>query len=112
MIDNSVSIILSGMSGTGKTSLFRDEYLHNKPEGTDINVLMIHANEFLTCQSLWQQLNDVLEWKHSNFYQPIGNKKLVCFVKDLQNLQVRLFQCSGKYLSGFFFARTTIPRVS
>lgn len=88
MIDNSVSIILSGTSGTGKTSLFRDEYLHNKPEGTDITVLMIHANQFLTCELLWEQLNNVLEWKHSNFYQPMGNKRLVCFIKDLQNLKV------------------------
>ena len=88
LIDNGTSIILSGAYGSGKASLFRDEYLHNKPEGTDISVLLIQANEFLTCESLWERLNQVLEWKHSDYYEPIGNKKLVCFIKDLHNLQV------------------------
>ena len=92
LTDNGTSIILSGKHGSGKASLFRDEYLHNKPEGTDISVLLIHANEFLTCQSLWERLNEVFEWKHSNYYEPVGNKKLVVFIKDLQNLQVLIIR--------------------
>ena len=78
LVNSSVSLILSGTDGGGKSSLVNEEILRKKNDVNNFHVLNITANEFLTSESLWTRLNEVYEWKHSTFYQPFGTKKLIC----------------------------------
>lgn len=89
LVEASTSAMLRGYDGIGKSAIIQEEIFRRKHDVSNSNVLKIIANEFLTSDSLWHRLNEVFEWKHSTFYQPLGAKKLICIIDDLHMCTVR-----------------------
>lgn len=45
--------------------------------------ISIHANRFTTASLVAKRIDERLEWKHGQHYVPRGNKRLMCFVDDI-----------------------------
>ncbi|XP_006816781.1 dynein beta chain, ciliary-like, partial [Saccoglossus kowalevskii] len=82
-------VMLVGENGCGKTGIVNDRIRTVcSGEVAEVLALNVHANRFTTAHLLWQRLEERLEWKHGRTYVPKGNKKLMCFVDDLNLAKV------------------------
>ena len=53
---------------------------------------------FTSARLLYDRLDEKLEWKHGRTFTPRGNKKLLCFVDDVNLAQVATLPPSPKFL--------------
>lgn len=60
---------------------------------TDSPTSFLSCIRFTNARLMFERLDERLEWKHGSTYVPKGNKRLMCFVDDLNLAQVicRLF---------------------
>ena len=49
----------------------------------EVQSLFINANKFITAKTLWQRMDELLEWKHTKTFVPKGNKRLICLIDDI-----------------------------
>ena len=85
------SVLLTGSHGSGKTSLLQD--LLNRrynSKSSDTSLLHIYTNHLTTAKVVWEQVYECLEWDWGRRYTPKGCKKLVAFIDDLHNTEVRM----------------------
>lgn len=52
-----------------------------------------YHSRFTNARLLYDRLDERLEWKHGRTYVPKGNKRLLCFVDDVNLSQVITFTC-------------------
>ena len=87
-------VLVEGLTGSGKTSLLR-EALSAAPVATkgaaaeSHHLLHMYATRLSDASSLWAQLGGGLQWHWGRRYRPRVGKRLVCFIDDLHNPQVR-----------------------
>ena len=90
LIGRSISVLLTGPQGSGKTLLLEDllkgRCNHSRANGTSL--LHIYVNHFTSAKTVWKQMLECLEWHWGRRYTPKGSKKLVCFIDDLHNTEV------------------------
>ena len=53
-------------------------------------VLWCVCIRFTSSRLLYDRLDEKLEWKHGKTFIPRGNKKLLCFIDDINLAQVRM----------------------
>ena len=82
--------MLIGDQGCGKTSVIRDKLTNQDSDVVELQCLSVYCNQFTDSKTLWNQINDCLEWKHGRTYVPKGNKRLVCLVDDLNLSKVTI----------------------
>ena len=51
---------------------------------------MLVCIRFTSSRLLYDRLDEKLEWKHGKTFIPRGNKKLLCFIDDINLAQVRM----------------------
>lgn len=49
---------------------------------------MLIIDRFTSARLLYERLDERLEWKHGRTFVPKGNKRLLCFVDDVNLSQV------------------------
>ncbi|KAL3885754.1 hypothetical protein ACJMK2_025795 [Sinanodonta woodiana] len=82
-------VILVGENGCGKTAIVNDRIRTVcSGEVAEVLALTLQANRFTNARLLYDRLDERLEWKHGRTYVPKGNKKLLCFVDDINLSQV------------------------
>ena len=83
-------MLVEGPTGSGKTSLLREAMSASAKEMAESHMLHIYATRLSNASSLWAQLGGCLQWHWGRRYRPRGGKRLVCFIDDLHNAQVRV----------------------
>jgi len=53
--------------------------------GIEVNFMTLR---FTNASLLYDRLDELLEWKHGKTYVPKGNKRLLCFIDDVNLAQV------------------------
>lgn len=95
LISRGCPVLVCGVDGSGKTSLlgqFLSDYC--KPGAAEAKLLHVYCNLLTSAEVVWNQIVDCLEWDWGKKYTPKGCKKLVCFIDDLHNTEVRWNICS------------------
>ena len=90
LIENGKPVLLAGPSGCGKSHIFKDRLQSQSTDMAEIQSLFINANKFITSKTLWQRMDEFLEWKHTKTYVPKGNKRLICLIDDLNHSYVSI----------------------
>eukprot|EP00795_Rhopilema_esculentum_P016198 gene16198-7569_t len=85
LIENGKPVLLAGPPGCGKSHIFKDRLQSQSTDMAEIQSLFINANKFITSKTLWQRMDEFLEWKHTKTYVPKGNKRLICLIDDLNH---------------------------
>ena len=93
MIDNIMigleeSIMIVGESGCGKTSLISDKLKTCTGDLSELFSITINTNRLTTSDYLQKRIGHHLTWSHGSHYLPKGNKRMYCFVDDLNQAQV------------------------
>ena len=89
MVEGDCPVLLNGESGSGKTALllnFLSE--HCRPDISDTALLHLYMNHSTSAETVWDQVQDCLEWRWGRRYTPKGSRKLVCFIDDVHNTEV------------------------
>lgn len=89
LVEGEYPVLLNGDNGSGKTSLllnFLSE--HCKPDVSDAALLHLYVNHSTSAETVWDQVQDCLEWRWGRRYTPKGCRKLVCFIDDVHNTEV------------------------
>lgn len=82
--------LLIGPSGCGKSHIIKDRLISNSSDMAEVQSLFINANKFITAKTLWQRMDDLLEWKHTKTFVPKGNKRLICLIDDINYCHVSI----------------------
>ena len=87
-------VLVEGPTGSGKTSLLREALsapavVKGAAAESHPQLLHVYATRLSDSSSLWAQLGGGLQWHWGRRYRPRGGKRLVCFIDDLHNAQVR-----------------------
>ncbi|XP_053409232.1 uncharacterized protein LOC123561373 isoform X4 [Mercenaria mercenaria] len=84
LTDAGKSVLLVGENGCGKTAIV-NERIRTVCSGevAEVLSLTVQANRFTNSKLLYDRLDERLEWKHGRTYVPKGNKRLLCFVDDV-----------------------------
>ncbi|XP_052258855.1 uncharacterized protein LOC127863384 isoform X2 [Dreissena polymorpha] len=84
LTDAGKSVLLVGENGCGKTAIV-NERIRTVCSGevAEVLSLTVQANRFTNAKLLYERLDERLEWKHGRTYVPKGNKRLLCFVDDV-----------------------------
>ena len=88
--ENGRPALLIGPTGCGKSHIIKDRLLNNASDVAEVQSLFVNANKFTTSKTLWQRIDQSLEWKHTSTYVPKGNKKLICLIDDINHSNVCL----------------------
>ena len=97
--------LLIGPSGCGKSHIIKERLLNNSSDVAEIQTLFIGSNEFITSTTLWQRIDEYLEWKHTTTYVPKGNQRLICLIDDINHSHVSISSVSSVHE---IFAKTTL----
>ena len=86
--------MLIGLAGTGKTLLFNEKLLHM---GEDYSIANIPFNFYYNSEMTQKILEKPLEKKAGKNYGPVGNKKLVYFLDDMNMPEVDQYGTAGPH---------------
>ena len=97
LISRGSSVLLVGPQGSGKTSLLQQLFSDRHSSCVkDTSLLHVYTNHLTSAAVVWGQMLDNLEWDWGRRYTPKNSKKLVCFIDDIHNTEVRrLFTVSS-----------------
>ncbi len=88
LISRNIPILINGPSGSGRTAAVKNA-LSISSGSSNSNFLHIHCELLTESQDIWNQIWDELEWDWGKKFKPKQGKKLICFVDDIQNTEVR-----------------------
>ena len=90
LIDRGFPVLLNGDTGSGKTSVLNQLLkTYCTPCVSEARLLHVYCNQLTDAGVVWRQLRDNLEWRWGRNYTPQACRRLVCFIDDLHNAQVR-----------------------
>ncbi|CAF3502703.1 unnamed protein product [Rotaria socialis] len=97
MSDNDHPVLLIGERGVGKTSLISDRLKATcGGDISDVFYVTINCNAETDGLSVYEKIEEQLQWKHSSYFTTKGNRKMFCFVDDL-NL-AKIDRCNDQSL--------------
>ena len=93
MIENDHPVLLIGQRGIGKSSLISDRLKATcGGDISDVFSITINCNSQTNGLSVYERLEEQFQWKHSSFYTTKGNRKMFCFIDDLNLAQIDRYQ--------------------
>ena len=93
LIENDRPVLLIGERGIGKSSLISDR-LKSTCGGdiSDVFYITINCNSETDGLSVYERLEEQFQWKHSSYYTTKGNRKMFCFIDDLNLAKIDRYQ--------------------
>ncbi|CAF4014418.1 unnamed protein product, partial [Rotaria sordida] len=84
MSENDHPVLLIGEQGVGKSALINDRLKATcGGDISDVFYITINCNAETDGLTVYQKIEEQLQWKHSSYYTTKGNRKMFCFVDDL-----------------------------
>ncbi|CAF4740847.1 unnamed protein product, partial [Rotaria sp. Silwood2] len=84
MSENDHPVLLIGERGVGKSSLISDRLKATcGGDISDVFYITINCNAETDGLTVYDKIEEQLQWKHSSYYTTKGNRKMFCFVDDL-----------------------------
>ncbi|PAA93228.1 hypothetical protein BOX15_Mlig011306g2 [Macrostomum lignano] len=82
--DLGTPVLLVGPRGCGKSAIVGERIRTVcSSEVSEILNVSVYANRYTNARLITERLDEKLEWKDGKLYVPLGGKRLMCFVDDL-----------------------------